>query len=307
MALKIVTPSEPIVTENLITTLFGQPGIGKSSLAFSAEEPLMLDFDGGAQRALGRKNTVRVTAWADVASISAEDVAPYKTIILDTVGRALEFLAADLIASNPKYARTSGELTMQGYGALKTAFAQWLSRIRTFGKHIVLIAHEKEEKDGDNTIVRLDAMGATRTEVVRLSDLVGFVSANGNARQLDFNPTDRHTGKNCAGFDALPIPHLAQQPLFLAGVLSEAMTRMNAETEAMRSRNEELAHWREVIEKIPDCDGINSATGEVPNDQVIKKMLMDRTAALGLVWDKTAKKFIVPEKESADGQQPVAA
>jgi hypothetical protein len=51
-------------------------------------------------------------------------------------------------------------------------------------------------------------MGATRIEVIRLSDLVGFVSAVNGKPTLDFNPTDKHTGKNCAGFKALTIPTL---------------------------------------------------------------------------------------------------
>lgn len=292
MSLKITPPSEPIATSNLIITLFGQPGIGKTTLAFSAPKPLLLDFDGGAQRAAGRKDIVRVHQWSDVAGIEASDVATFDTVILDTVGRALEYLSADLIAGNPKFGRSTGELSMQGYGALKTAFAQWLGRIRTFGKHVILIAHEKEEKDGDNTIVRVDAMGATRIEVIRLSDLVGFVSAFNGKRTLDFNPTDKHTGKNCAGFDALTIPPILQEPGFLGKVMADALSRMNALTEAQREREAEIAQWTGVIEKLADADAVNKAIPELPNDQIIKRSLAQRAKALGLVW--SGDKFAVP-------------
>lgn len=295
MALKITPPSEPIATTTLIVTLFGQPGIGKSTLAFSAPKPLLLDFDGGAQRAAGRKDTVRVHSWADVADIAAADVAGYDTIILDTVGRALEFLAADLMKGNPKLGRTTGELSMQGYGALKTAFAQWLGRIRTFGKHVILIAHEKEEKDGDNTIVRVDAMGATRIEVIRLSDLVGFVSAINGKRTLDFNPTDKHTGKNCAGFDALQIADVKLEPEWLGKIMADALTRMNAQTDAQKEREEEVAHWRGIIDAIETAEAINAAIPELPNDQLVKGMLARRAKALGLTW--SGNQFV--EKSSA--------
>lgn len=288
MALKITPPSEPIATSTLIITLFGQPGIGKSTLAFSAPKPLLLDFDGGAQRAAGRKDTVRVHSWADVADIAQADVAAYDTIILDTVGRALEYLAADLMKGNPKLGRSTGELSMQGYGALKTAFAQWLGRIRTFGKHVILIAHEKEEKDGDNTIVRVDAMGATRIEVIRLSDLVGFVSAVNGKRLLDFNPTDKHTGKNCAGFDALTIADVKLDPEWMAGVMREALTRMNAVTEEQREREAELAHWREVIGNIATADQVNAAIPGLPPDQAVKAIFARHAKALGLVWNGKA-------------------
>lgn len=291
MALKITPPSEPILTNNLIVTLFGQPGIGKTTLAFSAPKPLLFDFDGGAQRAAGRKDTVRVHSWGDVADVSASDVAQYDTIILDTVGRALEYLAADLIKHDPKLARKTGELSMQGYGALKTAFAQWLGRIRTFGKHIILIAHEKEEKDGDSTIVRVDAMGATRIEVIRLSDLVGFVAAYGNRRTLDFNPTDKHTGKNCAGFELLDVPPIVQNPDWLGSVMKDALDRMNALTEAQREREAETQQWMAVIGSLATADAINAAIPQLPDDQLIKRELARRAKALGLVWNQSAAAF----------------
>lgn len=292
MGLRITPPTEAIATNTLIITLFGQPGLGKTTLAFSASKPLLLDFDGGAQRAAGRKDTVRVHSWADVAEIAQADVAPYDTIILDTVGRALEYLSAELIRANPKHGRTTGELTQQGYGALKHAFASWLSRIRTFGKHVILVAHEKEEKDGDSTIIRVDAMGATRVEVIRLSDLVGFVSAINGKRTLDFNPTDRHTGKNCAGFDALTIADIKLEPDWFGKVIADALSRMNAMTDEQRQREEEVAQWRIAIDKLANAEGVNAAITEVPDDKLIKAMLARRAKALGLVWSGSA--FAVP-------------
>lgn len=296
MTLRITPPSEPIITDNLIITLFGQPGIGKSTLAFSAPKPILFDFDGGAQRAAGRKDTVRVHSWADVAEFSQADAAPYDTVVLDTVGRALEYLAADLMKANPKFGRTTGELSMQGYGALKSAFAQWLGRIRTFGKHIILIAHEKEEKDGDNTIVRVDAMGATRIEVIRLSDLVGFVCSVNGRRTLDFNPTDKHTGKNCAGFDALTIPQISLEPDWLGKTMAEALSRMNAMTESQREKEAETQQWMTVIANLATAEAVNASIPQLPQDQIVKAALARRAKALGLVWGGSA--FVMPVEKA---------
>jgi hypothetical protein len=84
MAIKIVKPSEPILTQNLIVVLYGSPGAGKTSLAFSTDKPLLLDFDLGAQRALNRRDSVRVSQWQDVADLSATDLVNFNTIIIDT-------------------------------------------------------------------------------------------------------------------------------------------------------------------------------------------------------------------------------
>src|SRR5438094_161444 len=116
--LKIIKASEPIKVERINLCLYGPPGLGKSSLAFTAKDPLLLDCDGGAYRAANRKDTVPVSKWADIISITAEDLKPYKTVVVDTAGRALDFLTADIIAANPKMGR-GGALTLQGFGELK--------------------------------------------------------------------------------------------------------------------------------------------------------------------------------------------
>ena len=55
MALRITKSSEVIRVERLNTCLYSQPGSGKTTLAFSSESPLLLDFDKGAHRAANRK------------------------------------------------------------------------------------------------------------------------------------------------------------------------------------------------------------------------------------------------------------
>ena len=93
MALKITRAADPIKVERLNVVIYAPPGIGKTSLAFTAEAPLLLDFDNGSHRAAGRKDVVRVENWTDVVGITAEDLAPYSTVVVDTAGRALDAIA----------------------------------------------------------------------------------------------------------------------------------------------------------------------------------------------------------------------
>ena len=88
MPLKIVSAAEPLPVETLVVTVYAEPGVGKTTLAFTAKKPLLLDFDKGARRAANRKDSVQIDAWADVAGLDAETLSPYSTIVVDTVGRA---------------------------------------------------------------------------------------------------------------------------------------------------------------------------------------------------------------------------
>src|ERR1700677_586989 len=153
--LKIVKASEPMTVSQLVLCIYAAPGLGKTTLGYTAEDPLDFDCDHGAYRAKNRKDTVTVNSWKDIEVVTPEDLTAYKTIILDTAGRALDYLTDDIITKNPKHGR-GGALTLQGYGELKSRFTTWLKALRRLGKDVVLIAHMDEQRQGDDMIERLD-------------------------------------------------------------------------------------------------------------------------------------------------------
>jgi hypothetical protein len=128
--------------------IYGPPGLGKTSLAFTAEAPLLLDFDNGSTAPSTARTWCR-SELGDVASITAEDLAPFKTVIVDTAGRALDSITADIIRTDPK-GHKNGALTLPGYGVLKTRFTTFLKLLNSFGKDVVLIAHMDEQRNGDD-------------------------------------------------------------------------------------------------------------------------------------------------------------
>lgn len=96
MALRITRAADPIKVERINMVIYAAPGLGKTSLAFTADAPLLLDFDRGSYRAANRQDVVQVESWADVAGMTGDDLAPFKTVIVDTAGRALDTLAVDI-------------------------------------------------------------------------------------------------------------------------------------------------------------------------------------------------------------------
>lgn len=291
MALRIVRASDPIKVERLNLVIYGPPGVGKSSLAFTAESPLLLDFDQGAHRAANRKDSVRVAHWSEVADMTAEDLAPYKTLVVDTAGRSLDVLTADIIRRNPKAGR-GGALTLQGYGTLKAEFVAWLKMVNGFGLDVVLIAHMDEQRNGDEIIERLDVQGGSKGEIYKAADAMGRIAIREGKRWLLFSPTDAAFGKNPGQLAPVEIPHPDKAPDFLAGVVQSIKDKLNAMTEEQAKAQEVLETWRTIIGELSDADGFNEKLAAVKAAPKAAQAMFAKAATdKGLTFDSKTKKY----------------
>lgn len=178
MALKtVITAKQALRVASLVTYIYADPGIGKTSLAFTAGKSILFDFDSGAHRAgkLRRGTTVPVEHWLDVANIEASDVAEYDTIILDTAGRMLDLIKSYLV-ENKSNRQSDGALKLKAQGYANDLFKSWVGRIRGYGKDVVILAHATEDKKGDDIIFRPDIGGKNKNELYRQADLMGYLT-----------------------------------------------------------------------------------------------------------------------------------
>lgn len=278
--------------------IFGQPGICKSSLGYSCKDPLLRDYDKGAHRAANRRDTLLIDSWADVAeSNDAHALEGYATVVEDTVGRCLDLITADIAATDPKKA-PGGNLTQQGWGVLKNRFRQHVATLRSLGKDVLLIAHDKEDKDGDTRIVRPDIVGGSYSEVMKVADFVGYVYMNGRDRVLDFNPTDRWVGKNPGGWAPFKVPPVAKAQAFMAELFDRGREALGQISEASAKVAQQVEEWRVAVDAYTSVDEINRAV--VETNQIAapivqaqaKKLLNDRAKALGFAWNPQARSFV---------------
>jgi hypothetical protein len=294
MPLKIIKSTEPMPVQNIVLTVYAAPGLGKSTLGFTAEKPLMLDFDRGAYRVSNRGDAVPVLRWSDVEAMTPEDLEPYSTIIVDTAGRALDAMGVDIIAKNPKAGR-AGNLTLQGYGELKGRFTQWQSFLRSLGKDVVLICHMSEEKNGDDTLERIDAQGSSKNEIYKSSDAMCRVQVDSSGnRFLNFDPREGGFGKNPAQLPRLPFPHPDKNPHFLADVIAQIKGSINKMTEAQAEAVKDGEAWRVAVEGAESLTDINTLVAlavERKYPAPMKEILTARAADLKLTFDAKTKQY----------------
>lgn len=294
--LKITKATDPIQVNTITMCLYAVPGVGKTSMGCTADKPLLLDFDGGAYRSKNRGDVVPVATWADVIDIKPDDLKSYKTVVVDTAGRALDILTPHLIRGNPKAGNRNGALSLQGYGELKSTFTTWLKLIRSFGLNVVLLSHSDEQKDGDDVRERLDIQGGSKNEIYKAADCMGRIYMRNGQRMLNFSPTDTAFGKNPAGFDPLPVPDFNNEPRFLADVITRTLAALNQFSQEQTKVSGALEEWRKAIDEASSLEELNDLIAPIKGaDPSVrdnaKRLLMKKAKGLALTFDKSAGVF----------------
>jgi hypothetical protein len=303
--MKIIKGTDSIPVDHPVFLIFGQPGIGKSSLGYSAKDPLLLDFDKGAHRAANRRDSLVIDAWKDVAELmeSPDALDPYASLTVDTVGRCLDVMTAHIAHTDPKKA-PGGNLSLQGWGTLKTNFRMWMAALRAKGKDVVLIAHDKEDKDGDSRIIRPEIVGASYSEVMKCADFVGYMYMAGRRRILDFNPTEKWVGKNPAGWEPFEVPPVTKAQGFMADLFEKGRAALGAMSEESALIVRQVETWRETIAAYTTAKQFNEAipvikaTAPIVQAQA-SKLLMDAAHDKKIGFDKAKKAFLEPETVGA--------
>lgn len=302
MSLKIVKASDPFTIERLNLCIYAQPGVGKTTLGFTAEDPLCLDFDGGSYRAPNRKDIVRIAQWTDT-TMTAQELAPYKTIVVDTAGRAIDSLSADIIRSNTKAGRGDGSLTLQGFGTLKSRFAQWMKTLNQFGKDVVILSHMDEQRSGDDIVERLDVAGGSKGEIYKSVDAMGRIFVRDKKRVLDFSPRENSFGKNPAALGVLEIPDIAQNNHFLADVIAQIKTKLNTQTAEQKTMQQAIEDWCELIRQLHTVEDFNTNLANVKKaPRAVQLFFAQQAKAQGYTYSVKSHLYENPKQQVLVGE-----
>lgn len=308
MTLNITKTTDPIAVENINVLIYGTPGIGKTSIGCSAKNTLLLDFDKGAHRSAFRSELVRIDDWREIASLQAKDLAQYDTIVIDTIGRALDLLTQRLQDDNPKLKTNTGTLSLQGWGALKATFGAWMAQMRLLGKDVIMLAHDKEKPGDDMVVFRADIQGGSYAEIFKMADSVAYFGTGGehNRGILDFDPKPEHSGKNPGQITPINVPNLHQVPHFMGDVIVQIKKKLGDIGERGQLIAKEVDEHREPVDAAKSLKAINelaTTSNDIEDRAVqaqVKHLIMNRAKQLGFGYDKEKHAFAkLPAKEEA--------
>lgn len=290
--------------------IYGSPGVGKTTLALSAPDPILLDFDNGVSRvrAEHRKDTSICKSYKEVLTdLHSPEMAEYKTIIIDTGGSLVSFLKD--WAMNEKGAKTkSGEFnSLKGFGFVKAEWASFTEYIKTvLHKNVIYIFHANEEKDKDgNPIQRLVCEGSVRNSVWTPCDFGGFLQMIGDQRVICFTPEQEYFAKGCHGIvGRIPVPALAPGAKndFITRLFETAKANIAAEAEgynAIKAKYDEIMQLvKNIVDGVTDEQSANEAVKTLPamehvltSKKEASAMLNAKAQSIGLKFNPKALRY----------------
>ena len=203
--MNIIKPKD-LVSKNAKILIYGQSGIGKSYLAGSAENAIMLDLEKGSASVKNKDiDVIEVSNAKEFkkAIVWAREQDKYKTIIIDSLTRYSEML---FLVLKKMYPDKRDGLNL--WGDFDVASRSRIEEILSIPKNIIVTLLEEPVNDG-GILRKYPMYKANKFKMMLPSyfDLVSHLVVNDEGKRLMINePTNDSIGKN--RFSSYGIPNI---------------------------------------------------------------------------------------------------
>ena len=303
----IIKKDAPIPERNIVMVLYGVPSSGKTSVAVTAENPVLIDTDRGYDRAIKRVDTLTASSWEDIQN-SIEELKGYKTIIVDTAKAMLDDYLWDYTQ------RLDGRLVrnqMKHFGAIADMFKQFISKIRSFGADLIFICHDKQ--GGDDVVTHEpDCTGSSKNLLNRMADQEGyvFIDQTDNKRKIAFGINGTLVTKDTAGLGTVEIPDATTQPEDFNTCMQVIISQTKA---AIVGHSENNEAYFKAIDKLHEVSSVDEANEMLKltktlakNFQIpLFKLAKAELAKKGFEFSAEAKAFV--DKNASEDKKPSKA
>ena len=310
----IVKPTEMnFSNKNIIAIISGLPGTGKTTLALSAPDVLLIDTDEGMARVnpAHRKDASICKTYEEVlADIKAAE-GQYKTIVIDTCGALIEYMKDWAMRTDPKASKKDGGFSLQGYGIIKSEFIRLSAELRK-KFNVIFLFHESMTKVDETVFYELVVEGSARTLVYQPADLAAHLFIQNGKRYLGFTPTEQYSAKSAYGIKGLiEVPELkeGEENNFLTKLFNKVRANLAAESAALSPEKEKYDIAISIAKKMVDSvnspeqvqevvDGLKRLDHALTSEKEATAMLKARCKELDIVWDKVKKTYVYRVHES---------
>lgn len=299
--------NELVIPSTVKMMIYGQAGMGKTTVALSAPKPLLLDFDNGVKRVnmahLEGIDIVQVSSWQDVQQVLQENLSAYQTIVVDTIGKMMDFIIT--------YKCGTRQPQIRDWGGINAEFS-WMTRtLSSLNKNVVFVAHRDTRKDGDDTVFIPALREKSYNSIVTELDLLGYLemkNENGvQKRTITFDPTSRNDGKNTCNLPGIMfVPNIldkngnptAKNDFITTKVIQLYLNMLQIKKEERSRYDKVMEEIKDNIEMITDAQSANDFASRINNFEHVgsslamaRSLFSAKVKALGLIFDKTTKTY----------------
>lgn len=304
--------NELIIPSTIKMMVYGQAGMRKTTTALSAPKPLLLDFDNGVKRVnishLDGVDIVQITSWNDVQQVLQEDLSAYQTIVIDTIGKMMDFIIS--------YKCGTRQPQIRDWGGINQEFSGFVRNLSALNKNIIFVAHRDTRKEGDDTVFIPALREKSYNSIVTELDLLGYMEAkneNGKVKcTITFDPTNRNDGKNTCNLPSImEVPTIldangnptGKNDFITSKVINPYLSMLQAKKAEIDKYNKVIEEIREQVELVTDVESINDLLSRLDEFQHIGS---SKVAAKMLINNKAKALGLVPNKEKKTYEQPAA-
>jgi ATP-dependent Lon protease len=276
-----VMPERPV-----IIVLYGTPGTGKTSLANTSKNPILIDTDRGSDRASNRVDTLMASKWMDIEN-EKEAIKGYDTVVIDTAKSLLDDYLSDFVVSQNYKLKTNG---LKRFGEMAEKFKEFVNFLRQNQSDIIFVCHDKEQAEGDIIKHSPECTGQSKDLLLRIADQVGYITMVNGQRTVVFDPTDTTVGKNVAQIPPMPIPDVSSVNFqdCMATIIAKVKTALVSKSEAQKEAQAALEDARKKVSEAKTLKDANELIGVANglaqiHQAAFKKYVVSEMKKLGFV------------------------
>lgn len=303
----LTKPSELKSPTTIKGLILGDTNNGKTTLALSAPDPVLIDFENGITRVSKQWQTISMQCknFNDFLDfLNSKEIKQFKTIVIDPLGEMADQIKAYVISKDPKSAKDGRKL----FPAIGNEFKNVWTILKNNGLSILFVSHTEEILKNDVESLKIRCEGSfiknflpTQMDfvaILRRKDSRGKVE-----RFLDFQKNETFTfAKRFDGLeDIIEVPTNTTQNKFLTDVVWKKWEEKNQkEEDANKNYDSLIEELQTKIANIKDIDQLNSYYSTIykahnkiwSSYEMEESFLKEKVKELDCIFDKKEKVFV---------------